>query len=338
MRALVTGGGGFIGGGIARSLVAAGHEVRSFSRGEHAELRESGIESVRGDLADRDAVLAAAAGCTIVFHVAALAGVWGPRKSYERTNVLGTDHVIEACRTHGISRLVFTSSPSVTFDGRDQRGIDETAPYPARFLADYPRTKAIAERRIRAAADETLATVSLRPHLVWGPGDPHFLPRLVERARRGKLRLVGSGESRVDTTYIDNAVEAHILAGARLEPGGPISGKAYFISNEEPLPIGVILGRLLDAAGLPPAIRRVPAPLAATVGALLEGVYRVLGARREPAITQFVARQLSTDHWFDITAARRDFEYQPRVSIDEGIERLRCSLAKAPATSREGVR
>ena len=327
-RALVTGGAGFIGGGVARALRAAGVEVRSLSRRVYPELESAGIESVAGDLSDRDAVLAAAEGCTIVFHVAALAGFWGDRSAYEETNILGTDHVIDACRTHGIDRLVFTSSPSVTFAGKDQCGVDESEPYPPRFLADYPRTKAIAEQRVRAAADATLATVSLRPHLVWGPGDPHFLPRLVERARAGKLKLVGDGSARVDATFIDNAVAAHLSAAERLLPGAAISGKAYFISNGEPIAIGELVRKLLAAAGVEnPRIGTVSPRIALAAGAILEVLHGRLRRRGEPMITRFVARQLSTDHWFNLSNAKRDLGYDPPHTTESGLELLRASLS-----------
>jgi len=333
LHVLVTGGGGFIGGGIARALAAAGHSVRSFSRGEHPGLAERGIEPIRGDVADAAAVLVAAEGCDIVFHAAARAGVWGKRRDYERSNVLGTENVIAACRALRIPRLVFTSSPSVTFDGRDQEGVDESAPYAERFLADYPRTKAAAERLVRAAASESLATVSLRPHLVWGPGDPHFFPRLVERARSKRLALIGSRECRVDSTFIDNAVEAHLAAAQRLAPGSPISGKAYFISNGEPLPLGILLGKLLFAAGLPPIRKRVPVKLAYGLAAIGEGIHRTIRRRSEPKLTRFTVRQFSTAHWFDIGAARRELGWTPRVSIDEGIVMLKASLAERPRTA-----
>jgi len=336
MRALVTGGGGFIGGGIARALAAAGHAVRSFSRGEHPELAACGIEAARGDLADPAAVLAAAEGCDIVFHAAALAGVWGPRREYERTNVLGTENVIAACRALRIPRLVFTSSPSVTFDGRDQEGVDESVPYAARFLADYPRTKAAAERLVRAAADESLGTVSLRPHLVWGPGDPHLFPRLVERARAGRIALIGRRECRVDSTFIENAVDAHLAAAERLAPRAAISGRVYFISNGEPLPLGALLGRLLGAAGLPPIEKRLPVALASAIAAVDEARHRAFGLRSEPALTRFVVRQFATAHWFDIGAAKRDLGWSPRIGIEEGIERLRASLAvKTPVRAEQ---
>ena len=326
MKALVTGGGGFLGLAIVRNLRARGDEVRSFSRGAYPALDQLGVESVRGDLADRAAVLRAARGCDIVFHVAAKAGVWGSRESYHRGNVVGTDNVLKACSAEGIQRLVYTSTPSVTFVGTDQIGVDESAPYAERFLTDYPRTKAIAERRVLERNGADLATVALRPHLIWGPGDPHLVPRILDRARSGRLRLLGDRSNEVDSVYVDNAADAHVLAADRLEPGSTIAGKAYFISQGEPLPLEDLMNRILAAGGLPPVERRMPVGVAYFLGALLETVYGLLGIENEPPLTRFVARQLSTAHWFDISAARRDLGYEPAVSLDEGMERLAASL------------
>ena len=328
MKALVTGGGGFLGGAIVRQLLARGDAVRSFSRGDYPALRALGVETVRGDLADGDALASAVTGCDVVFHVAALANLTGPYRAFREVNVVGTRHVIEACRRAGVRRLVFTSSPSVVFAGRDQEGVDESVPYPERSLAHYPRTKAEAERIVLQANGPDFATVALRPHLIWGPGDTHLVPGLVARSRAGKLRLVGSGEKRVDTVYIANAAEAHLLAAERLapEPGNPVAGKAYFITNGEPLPLREIVNRILDAAGAPRVTRSVLPWLAYGAGAVLEFLHWVGGGKNDPAITRFAARQLATAHWFDLSAARRDLGYEPRVSIDEGMGRLRESL------------
>lgn len=328
MRALVTGGGGFIGGAIARRLRALGHDVRSFSRGAYPGLEAHGIEHVRGDIADAPSVLRAAEGSGVIFHAAANPGVWGPYRDYHAANVRGTENVIAACRALGIGRLVFTSSPSVTFDGRDQEGVGSEAPYAVRWLAHYPRTKAAAERIVLEANGPGLATVALRPHLVWGPGDNHLIPRLVARARSGRLRIPGSPGKLIDSTYVDNAVEAHVLAAERLEPGAPCAGRAYFISNGEPLPIAELVTRILAAAGLPGAPRRVPAFAAIAAGALLEALWVLLRLRGEPPMTRFVARQLSTAHWFDLAEARRDLGYEPRVSIEEGLGRVRAHLLR----------
>ena len=331
MKALVTGGGGFIGKAIATALRARGDEVNTLARGDYPELTRLGCTTFRGDLDDARAVLRAADGCDVVFHVAAKAGVWGAREAYERTNVLGTDHVIAACVGAGVPKLIFTSSPSVAHAGGDLEGVDASLPYPPEdaYAADYPRTKAIAEKRVRAAngralgaAGGRLATVSLRPHLVWGPGDNHLVPRIVARARAGKLRIVGDGRAKVDSTYIDNAVEAHLAAADALTVDGPLGGNAYFVSNGEPLPIGVLINRIVAAAGLPAVTRHIPFRLAYAVGAVSEYVYRTLERDDEPLMTRFVAEQLSTAHWFDISACALDFGWTPRVSIDEGMLRL----------------
>ncbi len=326
MKALVTGGGGFLGLVLVRKLRARGDDVRSFSRGVYPALDELGVEGVRGDLADEAAVLEAARGCDIVFHVAGKAGVWGPAESYYRTNVVGTDNVLNACTAASIDRLVYTSTPSVTFAGTDQLGVDESAPYADRYLSDYPRTKSIAERRVLERNGENLATVALRPHLIWGPGDPHLVPRILDRARSGRLRLLGDRPNEVDSVYVDNAADAHIPAADRLAPGSTVAGKAYFITQGEPMPLADLINRILAAGGLPPVERRIPAGLAYLIGAVMEGVYRLLGTENEPPLTRFVARQLSTAHWFDISAARRDLGYAPAISLDEGMKRLAESL------------
>jgi nucleoside-diphosphate-sugar epimerase len=326
MKALVTGGGGFLGGAIVRRLRQRGDSVRSFSRGNYPELDALGVEQSRGDLADADAVSAAVDGCEVVFHVAAKAGVWGPWREYYQANVVGTENIIAACRKHTVRRLVFTSSPSVTFAGVDQNGVNESEPYPPRFLAHYPHTKAIAEQLVRAANGDELATVALRPHLIWGPGDPHLIPRLIARARAGKLRRIGKRPNLVDTTHIENAALAHVLAADRLDIGSPIAGRTYFISNGEPEPLWDFINRILAVAGLPPVTRTMSPAVAYAAGAVLEFAYRLLGRSAEPPITRFVARQLSTAHWFDLSAARRDLGYVPLVSTEEGLGRLSETL------------
>lgn len=327
MKTLVTGGGGFLGKAIVKLLRERGDAVRSFSRNEHPALADMGVEHCRGELDDAEAVKLAAAGCDIVFHVAAKAGVWGPYEEFYRANVLGTRHIIDACRHHGIQRLVHTSSPSVVFDGSDMQGVDESLPYPEHFEACYPQTKAEAEQLILQANDQDLATVALRPHLIWGPEDNHLVPRILERGARGALRKIGTRECLVDTIYIDNAALAHLQAADHLGIGSLVAGKAYFISQGEPLPLWEVVNRILAAGGLPPVTRTVSPALAYNIGAVLEKVYTLLKLKGEPRMTRFVARELSTAHWFDLGAARRDFGYQPVVTFDQGIERLRVWLA-----------
>ncbi len=326
MNALVTGGGGFLGGAIVRMLVARGDRVRSLSRQHYPALRALGVEQLQGDLGDVASVETACQGCAVVFHVAAKAGVAGRYADYHRANVVGTENVLAACRKQGIERLVFTSSPSVVFDGRDIEGVDESVPYPDHYHAAYPQTKAQAERLVLSANGPTLATVALRPHLIWGPGDNHLVPRILARGRAGKLRKIGRGDKKIDSVYIDNAASAHLLACDRLTPGSPIGGRAYFISNGEPMPMWELVDRILAAGDLPPVTKSVPLWLAITVGWVMERSYATFRPDSEPPMTPFLARELATSHWFDLSAARRDLGYVPLVSITEGLERLRESL------------
>lgn len=322
MTALVTGGGGFLGGAVVRLLRRRGRAVRSFTRTAYPWLDELGVEQVLGDLSDPAAVERAAAGVDIVFHVAAKAGVWGRRADYVATNVTGTEHVLAACRKHGVRKLVYTSTPSVVHGGGDLEGADETTPYPEHFGADYPDTKATAEKAMLAANGPELATVALRPHLIYGPGDPHLVPRLLDRARAGKLRRVGSRPVKVDVTYVDNAADAHLLAADKLDIGSPVAGKAYFLSDGDPVDLWEFVNKVLAEAGLPPVTRTVSAWKARLAGRLLERAYRLLRLPGEPAMTRFVADQLATSHWYDISAARRDLGYDPKVSTAEGLRRL----------------
>ncbi len=329
VKALVTGAGGFIGGAIARALRERGDEVRSFSRGSYPRLDDLGIEQSRGDLGDAADVQEAAEGCDVVFHVAARFDLWGRYEDFHRTNVTGTENVIDACREHGVDRLVFTSTPSVVHGGDSVDGVDESAPYPESFEAHYPATKALAEQAVLAANDDQLATVALRPHLVWGPGDTSALPRVIERARSGRLRMIGAPQP-VDVSYIDNVVDAHIAACDRLEPGAACAGRAYFLSQGEPVPGPKFVNDLLGVAGMPPVTRTVPAGLARAAASVVEAVWTLLRLEREPPLTRFMVSQLSTAHWYDISAARRDLAWEPRVSYDEGMRLLRSWLQENP--------
>lgn len=324
LKVLVTGGAGFLGQALCRALQAQGHEVTSFQRSHSPALEAMGVRQVRGDLADAGAVHAALAGQDAVFHNAAKAGAWGSHESYFAANVTGTRNVLAAMRAHGIGRLVYTSTPSVTHSGRSavEGGNEQNTPYGEHFKAPYPATKLIAEKEVLAANDASLATVALRPRLIWGPGDTQLLPRLVERAKAGRLRFVAGGHNRMDTTYIDNAVQAHLDAFAALAPGAACAGRAYFISNGEPREVRRIVNDLLAAAGQPPVDKTIPYGVAYAAGAVLELAWRTLRLPGEPPMTRFVAEQLSTPHWYDISAAARDFGYVPRVAMDEGLARL----------------
>jgi nucleoside-diphosphate-sugar epimerase len=322
---LVTGGGGFLGATLVRQLLAEGYEVRGFSRRRYPDLERLGATWVSGDLREANRVSEACRDVDVVFHTAAFAGVWGSWKTYHGINVEGTRHVIQGCQRHSVRHLVYTSSPSVTFDGGDQEGVDESAPYPRKFLAHYPHSKAIAEQEVLAANNEGegLRTCALRPHLIWGPDDPHLIPRLVDRARRGRLRKIGDGKNLVDICYVDNAAEAHRLAAADLFDKGRAAGRAYFISQGEPVCCWDWINEVLQLAGQSPVNRSISYRAAYAIGAVLEGVYACLRRKNEPPMTRFVAAQLATSHFFDITAAKRDFGYRVSISTAEGMDRLR---------------
>lgn len=325
-KILVTGGGGFLGKALISELIARGHTIHTLNRGQYPELEKKGVHCFQGDLADPDLVKQAARGCSTVFHVAAKAGLWGVYADYYKANVIGTQNVLLACRTLGVPRLIHTSSPSVSFGGSDQEGIDESHPLPAHYMAAYPATKALAEKMVLAASGPELATIALRPHLIWGPGDNHIMPRLLARARQGRLRLIGAAGKKVDAVYIDNAVQAHLCAYDRLQKGSPIDGKVYFVTNDEPMPLEDIINSILEAAGLPPVTRRISATAAYGIGATLEIVYRLLRLKNEPALTRFAVRQMSTAHWYNTRAAQEELGYRPQVSMREGFQRLRLTL------------
>lgn len=326
MKAVVTGGGGFLGGAVARLLRQRGDSVRSFTRSRYPWLDELGVEQSLGDLANLADVERAVIGCDVVFHVAAKAGVWGRYSAFFDTNVTGTQNVIAACKKHGVRRLVYTSTPSVVHAGKDVAGANESLPYPKHFEAYYSETKAKAEKAVLAANGPDLATVSLRPHLIFGPGDPHLIPRIVAAAKAGKLKRIGTKTITVDVTYIDNAAQAHLDAADRLDVGTPPAGRAYFLSNGEPVELWPFIARVLAEAGAPPVTKTISAWKARLAGRVMEVLYWLLPLPGEPPMTRFVASQLSTSHWYDISAARRDLGYAPKVSVEEGLKRLGARL------------
>lgn len=332
MKALVTGGGGFLGRHIVSRLRARGDAVRVLGRRDYPDLAAAGVECVRGDVADAAAVAAACAGVDAAFHVASLAGVWGKRENYFNANVAGTKNLLQACAAQGVGRLVYTSTPSVVYGREPICGGDESLPYPEKYLTHYAATKAEAERLVLAADRAGLRTCALRPHLIWGPGDTNLVPRIADRARSGRLARIGRGDNLISVTYVENAAEAHLAACDRLRPGSPVCGQAYFINEKEPVNCWEFIGSILATLGLPPARRAVGARAAYAAGAACEAVYALLGREAEPPLTRFVALQLSTSHWFKIDRAERELGWTPAVTVAEGLRRMAaaCSVP-APA-------
>jgi 2-alkyl-3-oxoalkanoate reductase len=328
----ITGASGFIGGKLAECLLATGRSVRVLARRPLPELAGRGATVIIGDLEDTAALRTGCDGAGTVFHVAGRVGVWGPVADFFKVNVEGTRHVIAACREARVPRLVYTSSPSVVYNGHDLSGVNESVPLCAAAPCAYPTSKATAEQLVTSANSPELATVALRPHLVWGPGDKNVIPRVLALARAGRLKIIGSGRNKVDVTHITNVVDAHLCAeqallGSRLSTLNsqlalPAAGRAYFITNGEPVVLWDWLNELLRGVGIPPITKHMPLPAAYAVGGVCEALWRTLPLKGEPPMTRFVAKEMATDHWFDISAARRDLGYKPAVTIAAGTADL----------------
>lgn len=316
MRVLVTGASGMLGRGTATALLARGDEVTVLQR-RPAGL---GCREVLGDVADPPVARRAVAGQDAVVHLAAKVDVVGPWPQFERANVFGTRTLLAASRSAGVSRFVHVSSPSVAHAGRALVGVGAQPADPGRARGNYARSKALAELAALAADSPALAVLAVRPHLVWGPGDTQLVERIVSRARAGRLPLIGSGAALIDTTYVDNAVDALVAA---LDACGPSAhGEALVVSNGEPRPVAEVLTRLCRAAGVRGPRGRVPWPVAYAAGAAAEAAWTLTRRRDTPPLTRFLAEQLATAHWFDQRRTREVLGWTPRVSLDAGFERL----------------
>ncbi len=322
---LVTGGGGFLGGALVKMLIKEGAYVKSFSRRFYPWLDKLGVDQIQGDIKNKNDVEKACENVFLVFHTAALAGIWGDYSKYFNTNFKGTINIIEACKKHKIGYLIHTSSPSVIFDGSDMQGVDESVPYPDTYHAHYPQTKALAEKEVvKAAKEGFIKSIILRPHLIWGPYDNHLVPRILKKAKT--LVRIGNGGNLADTIYIDNAAHAHILAAKALIRKPFLSGNIYFISQDEPVFLWDMVNAILKAGGKPPVKRSISLKTAKNIARIIEWAYRTFPVKGEPGLTLFMAEELATSHFFDISAAKKDLGYRPIVSVKEGLKRLETWL------------
>ena len=320
MKVLITGASGMTGRALATALLARGDTVTVLQR------RPSGLDTaeVLGDICDADVVRRAVTGHEVVLHLAAKVDVIGPWADYLRANVVGTRSVVAACRSTGVGRLINISSPSVAHAGAALIGAGAQPADPASARSNYSRSKAIAEQLALAADGPDLAVLSLRPHLIWGPGDTQLVRPIIERAKAGRLPLIGGGTALIDTTYVDNAVEAVVAAIAAC---GPVHGEALVVSNGEPRTVAEILQRVCSAARVPGPRGRVPLRVATAAGSAVEIMWRAARRPGVPPLTRFLAEQLGTAHWFDQRRTRAALGWAPRVSLDEGFDLLRRSLA-----------
>ncbi|MBT3374143.1 MAG: NAD-dependent epimerase/dehydratase family protein [Lentisphaerae bacterium] len=350
MNVLVTGGGGFLGRRITEMLLDRGDHVRVFGRHHYEAVEQLGAEGCVGDIRDGEATREAGIGAEAVIHCAALAGVWGRRRDFYGVNVRGTANVINCCLENRIRTLVHTSSPSVAIGEDDIEGADESLPYPKRYLAHYPASKAKAEQMVLEAdgwemvvenksfgapggVDSTvtvLRTCAIRPHLIWGPGDPHLVPRMLETAKAGRLRRVGPGTNRVDMTYVDNAAHAHLLALDNLRSTQQAGGKAYFVGDEQPVSLWPWINDLLEELRVAPVTRNISFGAARRVGAIMEGIYTVCPCLGEPRMTRFVATQLAKSHFFSHERAANDLGYKPIVDAETAMSRTLDWLRTRP--------
>ena len=323
----MTGAGGFLGSEIATQLLHQDHSVIGFSRGSYPALEKQGVQWIRGDIRDTQAVNQACRNVDAIVHSAAVPGVWGSWDSYYQVNTVGTEHVIAAARAQAVKLLVYTSSPSVTFDGANQANIPEDVPYPSSWLCHYPHSKALAEQAVIAAnGQDNLATCALRPHLIWGAKDPHLIPRLFERGKAGTLRIIGDGANLVDMVHVTNAAHAHLCAIEALSNNPASHGKAYWVSQQDPVNCWDWLNDLLLAAGVPTIKKSISSRTAYVAGTVLEIVYTALRMRREPRMTRFLAKQLSMDHYFDNSRAQELLGYFPILSNSQAMDMFKQAI------------
>ncbi len=321
MKVLVTGTGSLLLGGVASELVRRGDDVVCLQRRATTFDGHQNAHEVLADICDADAVALAAQGCDAIIHGAARVGVVGSQKDFYDTNVLGTQKVLRAAEKHNIERLVFVSTPSVAHTGESLIGAPAGEAEIGRSRSHYAETKAIAERTVLNARNEHLAVVAIRPHLVWGPGDTQLVGRIVDRAASGRLAIIGTGNALVDSTYIDNAVSAHIAALDALHIGSDCDGKAYVVSNGEPRTVNELIRSMCESAGIPFEPRHLSLALGVRLGSIIERLWPLLRSS-EPRLTRFIAEQLGTAHWFDQRAVRQDLRWSPHISLDEGFQRL----------------
>lgn len=321
-KAIVTGGGGFVGKAIVRQLIDRKIDTAVVGRHRYPEIENLGAQCFVGDIRNPHFLASVFKGFDTVFHVAAKAGIWGDEKEYVAINLKGSENVLAACRENNIPRLIYTSTPSVVFNHNSLENIDEKAPYADRFLCHYAASKVMAEKRVLAANCNDLMTTAIRPHLVWGPGDNHLIPRIIERGLKGQLRIIGNGRNRVDISYIDNVADAHLLAADNLETTASAAGHAYFISQGHSVNLWTWINDLFSRLSIPPVRKQISFRKAYLAGAFLEIIYTLFRIRQEPRMTRFLAEQLAKSHWFSIQKAHDELGYSPKVTTEEGMDRV----------------
>ncbi|RZF20782.1 MULTISPECIES: NAD-dependent epimerase/dehydratase family protein [Halobacteriovorax] len=324
MRVLVTGVTGFLGYHIAKDLLKDGHEVINFSRRHTSEVDELGIETIKGDLTNYEDIKNALRDIDAVFHAAGKVGMWGKSKDFHRINVDGTKNLVNAMKEQGAKYLIYTSTPSVVFGKDEIKNGDESLPYPKKYLNEYAKSKSIAERFVLESNGHGILTTSIRPHLIYGERDKNIIPRLIQRAKSGRLKIIGDGQNLVDINYVENASHAHVMALKELSTEAKNQGKAYFIGQEKPVNLWDFINKILEAKGEKPISSKVSLKIVYFIGLIFELVYKLLGKYDDqPPMTRFVALQMGTSHYFKHDNARVDFGYSPKITIEESLEKIK---------------
>ena len=329
MNVLITGGTGFLGQHVAVRLSQLGHTVAVLGRNAQmgSEMAAQGFEFHKVDITDKSALLQVSTGQDAVIHCAGLAAPHGPYDRFYQANVVGTRNVVRACMQNKVKRLVNISSPGVYFTARDRLNIKESDPLPEIQLTPYAATKLMAELVIDKAVAQGLSAITLRPRAIFGPGDNIYFPALVEKAVCGFFPVIDGGCALLDMTYIDNAVDAVILA---MEADPRLSGEKYNITNDQPIMFREMVQKLFRSLQKEIRIINLPYALVFNVGAALEFLYRFLPTDEKPFITRYSVGLVGTSQTHDIAKAKAQLGYVPKVSIDEGFRRFAQTWQELP--------
>jgi nucleoside-diphosphate-sugar epimerase len=328
MRAFVTGGSGFVGRNLIRTLIGRGDEVVALARSDRAaqQVEEAGGEVVRGDLDACEESEAAMKGCDVVFHSAAVVTDWGDPKYFERVNVTGTGNMLAAARAAGVPRFVHIGTEAVLVGGPPIVQADETWALPKRPIGLYPQTKGRAETLVREANDDALTTVVVRPRFIWGRDDTSLMPQLIESVNKGEFRWVSGGDYLTSTCHVDNVVEGALLAA---EKG--VGGEIYFLTDGEPVQMKSFLTAMMATRDVTPKDRNVPRWVARSLAWTLEGVWRLFRIGRRPPLTRSAIRLIGEEVTVVDAKARAELGYQGLVTHEQGLAEMR-ELAQLPGS------
>ncbi len=333
---LVTGATGFVGSSLSARLATDGATVHGMTRDPDSAPRIPGVRWVRGHLEDVASLRLATRQVDTVFHAGGMVGHFGWRPNYLRINVEGTRSLLTACRENGVGALIHTSTPSVIADGSDHFGVNEDHAYSRRFASPYPESKALSERLVLAAHGDTLRTIVVRPHMIWGPGRSQWVQGMLRRAARNALWQIGAGQNRIGMTYLDDCVAAHVAAWRALSADAGVGGVPYFVHGGEPIVFWDWVAALSRACGHSPIRGSVPVGVAMAAAHACDAAVVLARGRLHFPISAYLIAELTTEHCSDITRARQGLGYAPRVSVAEGLARIAAAYRATASSAPEG--